>query len=164
MMIKLETYMRQLDINATLEPDTWFNINDEQYKIVQHHGYNSRTIIKMIDHEARVIGTFTPINLVPQFIDIYRYLNLPVSCNNTVAIGDILYDKTTSKYYIIASITYKNINLVCVQTGTRWSEGVHIKCCNEISYNEMCELIGSKYMNDFMYVGRAKNILKVKLC
>ena len=78
----------------------------------------------------------------------------------TLSCGDILYDKGSKIYYIIAQVDWAKINLISLVDGNRYHiSDVSITNTKNIPFANIRELIGDWSILDFYYVGDATDVL-----
>lgn len=78
----------------------------------------------------------------------------------TLCCGDILYNKYYKRYYIIAQVGWAKINLISLFDGNRYHiSDVSITDTKNITFANICELIGDFGTLDFYYVGDANDVL-----
>ena len=78
----------------------------------------------------------------------------------TLSCGDILYDKGSKIYYIIAQVAWARINLISLFDGNRYHiSDVSITNTKHIPLADIRELVGDCGILDFYYIGNANDVL-----
>lgn len=159
-MIDLMVYMQPVDACKEICVNVEFAIDDIIYHIIK----DNRGDLYYLADKNGIYGAFQPSGSKPTYKDVYKFLDKLISNTKTLGIGDIIYDKYSSKYYMISRLDLNCITLVSLNNGNYYHKTINVKDIHDISLSEISELLGTNFANKFDYVGYCKDILKVKEC
>ena len=154
-MIPLEEYIKPAQLDTEVGKEVV--IDNITYKIIRDSCMVST--VRIVQDNVIIKSFIRPFNTPMTLGEIYNVLQ-QVPEPKTFCCGDILYNKCSEKYYIIAQVDWAKINLISLPDGNRYHmSDVSITDTKNIIYDKISELIGACNILNFYYVGNAADVL-----
>ena len=157
-LIKLSKYMQCVDVDAIVPLNTPIDILGKSHVIHKWHNKFTYTVVV----EGIIIPEIITCDRDLTYGMLYNALKIK-SGNNTLSIGDILYNKNLNEYSIISKVDGFSFNIINLDSGNRWSDAKRVRDIFAITYAEISEYL-SKDINKFYYIGNGADVIEVKKC